>query len=209
MRRWSPDGKQISFAGDYPGPNGAFYLVSADGGSARKFLAKDQHLDGFLTWSPDGHEMAGTSTSADGKFVLVILNLDTGQETVIPGSAGLFEPRWSPNGRSLAGAGFDNLQLKLFDFEDRKMAGTYGTGDCGCPEWSGDSEFIYFRRVSGDVGVFRIRIRGGAAEKIVDLKDWHDVGWFGRHMGLDPTDAPLLLRDIGSEDIYGLTLNQK
>ena len=46
MPRWSPDGKQISFAGDYPGPNGAFYLVSSDGGSPRKFLAQDQHLDG-------------------------------------------------------------------------------------------------------------------------------------------------------------------
>jgi len=28
-------------------------------------------------------------------------------------------------------------------------------------------------------------------------------------MGLDPTDAPLLLRDIGSEDIYALTLEEK
>ena len=209
MPRWSPDGKQISFAGDYPGPNGAFYLVSADGGSPRKFLAKDQHLDGFLTWSPDGHQMAGTSTSADGKFVLVILNLDTGQDTIIPGSAGLFEPRWSPNGRYLAGAGFDNLQLKVFDLKTGKWSVLTEPGIADCPEWSGDSEFIYFRRVSGDAGVYRIRISGGTAEKIADLKDWHDAGWFGRYMGLDPTDAPLLLRDIGSEDIYGLTLDQK
>ena len=209
MPRWSPDGKQISFAGDYPGPNGAFYLVSADGGSPRKVLARDQRLDGFLTWSPDGHQMAGTSTSADGKFVLVILNLDTGEDTIIPGSAGLFEPRWSPNGRYLAGAGFDNLQLKLFDLKTGKWSELTPPGIADCPEWSGDSEFIYFRRVSGDAGVYRIRISGGTAEKIVDLKDWHDAGWFGRYMGLDPTDAPLLLRDIGSEDIYALTLDQK
>ena len=209
MPRWSPDGKQISFAGDYPGPNGAFYMVSADGGSPRKFLAQDQHLDGFLTWSPDGHQMAGTSTAADGKFVLVILNLDTGQDTIIPGSAGLFEPRWSPNGRYLAGAGFDNLQLKIFDLKTGKWSVLTEPGIADCPEWSGDSEFIYFRRVSGDPGLFRIRISGGAAEKVVDLKDWHDAGWFGRYMGLDPTDAPLLLRDIGSEDIYALTLDQK
>ena len=56
------------------------------------------------------------------------------------------------------------------------------------------------------MGVFRVRPSGGGAEKIVDLKDWHDAGWFGRYMGLDPTDAPLLLRDIGSEDIYALSL---
>ena len=89
MPRWSPDGKQISFVGDYPGPNEAIYFVSSDGGSPRKFRAQDQHLGGFLSWSPDGHRMAGTSTSADGKLVVVILNLDTGQDTIIPGSADL------------------------------------------------------------------------------------------------------------------------
>jgi Tol biopolymer transport system component/DNA-binding winged helix-turn-helix (wHTH) protein len=209
MPRWSPDGKQISFAGDYPGPNGAFYIVSSDGGSPRKVLAQDRHLDGFLTWSPDGHQMAGTSTSADGKFVLVILNLDTRKDTIISGSAGLFEPRWSPDGRYLAATGFDDLQLKLFDLKTGKWLVLTQQGIADCPEWSGDSQFIYFRRVSGDRGLFRIRISGGEAEKIVDLKDWHDAGWFGRYMGLDPTDAPLLLRDIGSEDIYALTLDQK
>ena len=209
LPRWSPDGKQISFAGDYPGPNGAFYLVSADGGSPRKFLAKDQHLDGFLTWSPDGHQMAGTSTSADGKFVVVILNLDTGQDTIIPGSADLFSPRWSPDGRYLAAVGWEISRLKVFDFKTGIWSELAQGGPADCPEWSADSQFIYFRRVSGDTGLFRVRPSGGRAEKIVDLKDWHDAGWFGRYMGLDPTDAPLLLRDIGSEDIYALTLDQK
>jgi len=209
MPRWSPDGKQISFAGDYPGPNGAFYIVSSDGGSPRKFLADDQHLDGFLTWSPDGHRLAGTSTSADGNFVVVILNLDTRQDTTIPGSVDLFEPRWSPDGRYLAAAGFDVASLKVFDFKTGKWSELAQGGPADCPEWSADSQFIYFRRVSGDVGLFRVRPSGGRAEKVVDLKDWHDAGWFGRYMGLDPTDAPLLLRDIGSDDIYALTLDQK
>ncbi len=209
MPRWSPDGKQISFAGDYPGPNGAFYIVSSDGGSPRKFLAEDQHLDGFLTWSPDGHRMAGTSTSADGRFVIVILNLDTRQDTIVSGSVDLFEPRWSPDGRYLVAAGFDVDELKVFDFKTGKWSELGRGGPVDCPEWSADSQFIYFRRVSGDPGVFRVRPIGGRAEKMVDLKDWHDAGWFGRYMGLDPTDAPLLLRDIGSEDIYALTLEQK
>ena len=77
------------------------------------------------------------------------------------------------------------------------------------PQWSADGQFIYFKRVIENRGIFRIRIHGGTEEKIVDLKDFHDAGWFGDYMGLDPTDAPLLLRDIGSNDIYALTLDLK
>ena len=121
----------------------------------------------------------------------------------------MFEPRWSPDGRYLAAAGWEDSKLKVFDFKTGKWSELAQDGNADCPEWSADSQYIYFRRVVGDVGLFRIRASGGRAEKIVDLKDWHDAGWFGRYMGLDPTDAPLLLRDIGSEDIYALTLDQK
>jgi hypothetical protein len=32
---------------------------------------------------------------------------------------------------------------------------------------------------------------------------------YGFSMSLDPTDSPLVLRDIGTNDIYALTLEQK
>jgi Tol biopolymer transport system component/DNA-binding winged helix-turn-helix (wHTH) protein len=209
LPRWSPDGKLISFALDYPGPNGGFYVVSANGGSPRKILPEDRHMDGFLTWSPDGHRMVGTSTSPDGKRVLRILNLDTRQATTIPGSDGLFSPRWSPDGRYVAAASWDGGHLKIFDFKTQQWSELPLEGIPDSPEWSADGQYIYFRRVVGDLGLFRIRIHGGTAEKIADLKDFHDAGWLGRYMGLDPTDAPLLLRDVGSSDIYALTLEQK
>ena len=41
---------------------------------------------------------------------------------------------------------------------------------------------------------------------MTDLKEMHLTGYFDLWFGLDPTDAPLLLRDIGSDDIYALTL---
>ena len=209
LPRWSPDSKLISFAFDYPGPDGGFYVVSSDGGSPRKILPEDRHMDGFLTWSPDGHRMVGTSTSPDGKRVLRILNLDTLKATTIPGSEGLFSPRWSPDGRYVAAASWDGGHLKVFDFKTQQWSELPQEGIPDSTEWSADGQYIYFRRVVGDLGLFRIRIHGGTAEKIADLKDFHDAGWLGRYMGLDPTDAPLLLRDIGSSDIYSLTLEQK
>jgi hypothetical protein len=43
----------------------------------------------------------------------------------------------------------------------------------------------------------------------IDLKGIHYTGYYGVWFGLDPTEAPLLLRDIGTCDIYALRLEQK
>jgi Tol biopolymer transport system component len=147
--------------------------------------------------------------STDRKMVLRTLNLDTRRATSIPGSDGLFAPRWSPDGRYVAACTWDAGHLKIFDFKAQQWSELRHNGWVDSPEWSADSQFIYFKRVIGDRGVFRIRIHGGTEEKIADLKDFHDAGWFGGYMGLDPTDAPLLLRDIGSNDIYALSLEEK
>jgi hypothetical protein len=53
------------------------------------------------------------------------------------------------------------------------------------------------------------RIKVGNPERIVDLKDVRTTGYYGLWLVLDPTDAPLLLRDVGTDDIYALTLEQK
>ena len=213
LPRWSPDGRQILFWGNVllshsPGMSWVNYIVSSDGGSPRRFLPEGEDFDA-CTWSPDGHKIAGDSTSIDGKLSLRILDLDTRQGTDVPGSDGLFLPRWSPDGRYLAAANFDGDHLKIFDLKTQQWSELPQKGFVDSPEWSADGRFIYFRRRSGDRGVFRINIQGGAAEKIADLTDWRDAGWHGSYMGLDPTDAPLMLRDIGSEDIYALSLEAK
>ena len=119
MPRWSPDGKQISFAVYSPGAHEGFYVVSADGGSPRKILFENQRkTDDKLTWSPDGHRMVGNST--DGK--LRILNLDTHGETTIPGSDGLYGPRWSPDGGYVAAVSWDHRPFEIFDFKAQKWS---------------------------------------------------------------------------------------
>ncbi len=75
------------------------------------------------------------------------------------------------------------------------------------PGWSADSRYIYFLRIAnGDRGIYRVRATGADVERVADLKDWHITGLFSFWMALDPTEAPLLLRDVGSDDIYALTL---
>jgi Tol biopolymer transport system component/DNA-binding winged helix-turn-helix (wHTH) protein len=217
MPRWSPDGKNILFTGYSPlieSGRGHIYLVPSEGRSPPELVPEVRELRTIhANWSPDGRKMvfnAGTVEQFNNRASDVrILDLDSHQVTVVPGSISLWGPRWSPDGRYLITESDDELRLMIFDFNTQKWSELPQKGGVASAEWSRDGQFIYFRRPMGDMGVFRISISGGNAEKIVDLTDWRDAGVSGRYMGLDPTDAPLLLRDIGSEDIYALTLDSK
>jgi WD40 repeat protein len=209
LPRWSPDGKQIAFTGQTKTSHGQrTFVVSAAGDSPPKLLVELNEQTTFPYWAPDGHKIVFTAWSARDTPDIRILDLDTRQITTIAGSEGLFAPRWSPDGRYLCSS-HDELNLKIFDFKTQQWSELQPNGSVDSWEWSRDGRYIYFRRVMGDLGVFRISVKSGKVEKIVDLKDWHDAGWFAKYMGLDPTDAPLLLRDIGSDDIYSLTLDQE
>jgi hypothetical protein len=56
--------------------------------------------------------------------------------------------------------------------------------------------------------VYRISVAGGKEERVVNMTDWHLAGYFGYSMSLDPTDSPLVPRDVGSEDICALTFER-
>ena len=56
--------------------------------------------------------------------------------------------------------------------------------------------------------MFKIPVTGGKPERIADLREGHLTGFVGFSMSLDPTDVPLVLRDVGSDDIYVLTLEE-
>jgi Tol biopolymer transport system component len=66
--------------------------------------------------SPDGQKIAFTASSADGKSMLYVRNLDSMEVKLLPGSENALEPFWSPDGRSIAfGAFGSNGKLKSSD----------------------------------------------------------------------------------------------
>jgi len=53
----------------------------------------------------------------------------------------------------------------------------------------------------------RVRIADAAIDQVTDLKDVRQTGYRGGFwMGLTPDDSPLVLRDVGAEEIYSLDL---
>jgi len=65
---------------------------------------------------PDGRRLAlGRLTSDGPEIAIEIADLESGQITPVPGSKGLYSPRWSPDGRRVAALSRDALNLLLYD----------------------------------------------------------------------------------------------
>jgi Tol biopolymer transport system component/DNA-binding winged helix-turn-helix (wHTH) protein len=207
--RWSPDGSAIVFT-DFrqhsPDPD-RIYLVPSQGGTLQQLVPDSPGDQGDSGWSADGRKIVFGRNGVDGKGGLCFLDLPTRQVSPIPGSAGFGSPRWSPNGKYIAA--FSAEGLEVLDVATQRWSTLPLSGNRDYNAWSSDSKYIYFLRRGNDEGVYRIRASGGTAERVADLKDWHITGFLTYWMALDPTDAPLLMRDVGSDDIYALTLEEK
>jgi len=223
--RWSPDGSQILFTAQpdltvQPDPSRtALYVIPVQGGTPRLLVSGDDgQYPGDGVWSPNGRRVLYAIHPND-SYSLRILDLDSGKVSEVPGSNGLFSPRWSPDGRyfaamtrSVTDAGFDVVAdaIRVFDLQTQQWSAlAEHRGNWAWPTWSHDSKFLYAYNDAVPPSVYRIAVPGGTPQRVVDLKDFNNAGAVGGWFGLDPDDTPLLLRDNGTNDIYALTLDRK
>ena len=136
-----------------------------------------------------------------------IYDATTTKVTAVPGSQGLFSPRWSPDGHKLAALTTDSRTVKIFDFDTQQWS-ELGKGTLGWINWSKDGEWVYMLDFTGKGAVIRMKVKDGQVEKVVDLTDFVATGQFGGSLSMGPDDAPLLLRDTGTQDVYALDWTQ-
>lgn len=76
----------------------------------------------------------------------------------------------------------------------------------GFTQWSGDGKSVYFDTGSStDPAICRVRLADHKLERVASLKDFRRVvtPWIS-WSGLTPDGSPLLMRDIGTQEVYAL-----
>ncbi len=211
MPRWSPDGNQIAFMGRLAGKPWQLYTVNAQGGAPQQ-LIPEQRDQADPSWSPDGNSLAFGGQAVPEKDAssvnaIRLLDLRTRKVTEVPGSKGLWSPRWSPLGKRLAAMSNDGTELFLYDFNSQKWS-SLAKASIGYPSWSHNGDAIFFLNhlAEGDK-VFRVPVATHKLEQVADLKNFRAAPFLaGYWIGLAPDDSPLLVRDAGIWDFYALGL---
>jgi len=91
--------------------------------------------------SPDGQKVAFTATSADGKNMLYVRNLDSSEVKLLPGSENALEPFWSPDSRSIAYG--SNGKLKRSDLTGANAQVLCNSARIVGGTWSKDGVIVF------------------------------------------------------------------
>jgi eukaryotic-like serine/threonine-protein kinase len=204
LPHWSPDGKELAFFSVTPGRPSRIYVVSSEGGNPQEMLPQDDHPEADPDWSPDGKSLVFGSQYASASTGISTLDLRTHEVQNVPGSQQVFSPRWSPDGKYIAALRGDSQGLMLFDVAKQNWSEVIKGRNVSFPNWSKDGKFIYVLSWPENPAVFRVALSNSAVEQVADLKNFRPTGYWDDWMGLDPGDAPLLMRDTGTQDVYAL-----
>lgn len=152
MPHWSPDGTRIAFHGARAGERERIYVVGRDGGTPEQVTHGESGAGGDrdAAWSPDGTSLAFGCAHKILKCGanIRVLDLKSRRVGVLAGSDGMWAPRWSPDGRWIAGLSETDSRLMLYDVRARRAA-QLNSVVSGYPGWSRNSDWLFYMTVGG------------------------------------------------------------
>jgi eukaryotic-like serine/threonine-protein kinase len=210
LPRWSPDGKQIAYMGSQLGKPWKAYAISSQGGTPEQLLPGNT-TEGDPAFSPDGTRIVFSTgePGAQQKSEIRIMDVATKQVTTVPGSSGMFSPRWSPDGRYLAALDFEEISktLRLFDFQTGKWS-DWATDPVfvGYPAWTSDSRYVEY---SSDTLVKRIKVGESHPETLFSMKELHQYSTpeFGAWTDNAADNSRMFLRDVSTHGLFTLDVD--
>jgi Tol biopolymer transport system component len=211
--RWSPDGRSIAFTIGYPKGEKRWknYVMAAEGGIPQEVAAGDSDY-ASPSWSPDGSSLAlggvpWMKNWAQDSTDIREYRFATRAAVKIPGSTGLWAPRWSPDGRYIVAETLNSRGFMLLDRASGNWSSLAKFEDwIGYFCWSHDGRYLYFNLVSQQ-SIYRIRLSDRKMELALRVKDFHVPDTTGQWFGLAPDDSFLLLRDASVCEVYALDVD--
>jgi Tol biopolymer transport system component len=210
LPHWSPTGKHIAYAAVKPGKPLKISVVSPAGGSSQDILPEGRNqID--ANWSADGKRiMFGYFVHDTERLNIRIVDLKTHKTVTVPGSDGLFSPRWSPDGRYVAALSPDFTTVMLFDFTTQKWSSwlTEPAGAVNYPVWSADSKYLYFDDlVTDEESIRRVKVGENHAERVFVLEGIERYpGPFGLWTGRAADGSSMFVRDRSMQEVYQLSV---
>ena len=206
MMRWSPDGSSIAFMGKEPGKVWKVYTISTEGGKPQ-VVSDEARSQADPDWSPDGRTIVfGRSSEymaedATPKSIQMV-DVASRRVSVVPGSEGLFSPRWSPDGRFLVAMPLDQRKLMLFDLASKRWT-EIASGSFNNPVWSNDGTHIYYQSYDEGSPIRRMDVATGRVEEVADFRDLQPGATVG-YWGITSEDAPIVSFHFLTADVYSV-----
>ena len=213
MMRWSPDNKRLAIMAEEPGNPWRIYLLDAAGGQLEPLLHEDLS-EADPDWSSDGHwlvmgRLPQRMSPEKERRAIYAVEIASHKVTEIPGSAGLFSPRLSPDGKYIAAIGLQQRSLMLFDRSANawRVLTTHSVAD---PQWSHDSTAIYFQdNLESGRPIYRIGVRNGALEQVARLDSLRPLSARDyRLIALAPGDLPVVSAWTSNVNLYSIDLDE-
>jgi len=182
---WSPDGRNIAFGMVGKDGNG-IYLIPALGGRERRLAEISRNGWQWLvsSWSPDSKWLAFASDSvtektvgpASSRYRIHLLNVETGEEQVLPepapDCATTIEPAFSPDGKELVSVcvltiGVNKLYVQRIDGKlPREVAQVDTSFVLAGLAWSVDAHSIIYSTYGSGGRLWRVPVEGGRPEQL-------------------------------------------